>query len=125
MERDLTKEEVQAQIEAKKRDLSEHARVLEHEAEFMKQLATERMNEWRDTAEDNMTLIGGGLAALVGLPLLAKLFSGSSDSGGSAPTRTLDDRYVNRLAGIIEHRISGGDHMTLRDALAEFLADEG
>lgn len=109
MKRELSKDDLEQQIEEKKRDLKAHASTLEHEAEFAGQ-----------TAKDNALKIGGGVAAAVAL--LALLRSGGRSSSEDAPTRSISETYADRLALEVENRLAGGD--TLTEALIATLRRE-
>ena len=119
MDKALSKEEVQAQIDAKEREISSQARVLEDEAKYFGFLAKERVDLFKEQAKNNAFAIGGGIVG--GGLLLKMLFGGSDNEGASAYRRTLTEPYVASLAHDVEAYL--GEDETLQDALLQALRD--
>ena len=120
MDKELSKEEVQAQIDAKEREISDHARVLEHEAKYFGILAKERVDLFKEQAKNNALAIGGGI---VGGGLLLKMLLGGKNDGDGADAyrRELDGPYVASLAYDVETALDEGE--TLHDALLQALRE--
>ena len=119
MDRELSKKEVQAQIDAKEREISNQARVLEGEAKYFGFLAKERVDLFKEQAKNNAVAIGGGIVG--GGLLLKLLFSGSDSENTNAYRRTLTEPYVASLAHDVEAYL--GEDDTLQEALLQALRD--
>ena len=119
MDRELSKKEVQAQIDAKEREISNQARVLEDEAKYFGFLAKERVDLFKEQAKNNAFAIGGGIVG--GGLLLKLLFSGNDNEDSGAYRRTLTEPYVASLAHDVEAYLD--EHETLQDALLQALRD--
>ena len=121
MDKELSKEEVQAQIDAKEREISGHARVLEHEAKYFGILAKERVDLFKEQAKNNAFAIGGGI---VGGGLLLKLLLGGKDRDDEAIyryRRELTGPYVASLTYDVESYLDEGQ--TLQEALLQALRE--
>lgn len=116
----LSKEEVQARIDAKEREISGRARVIEHETKFLGILAKERIDLLKEQAKNNALAVGGGIA---GGGLLLKLLLGGRDSDEGKPARRheLTEAYSASLSRDVEDHLNEGE--TLQDALLYALRD--
>lgn len=121
MERELSREEVEAQIEEQQRRISERVNVIEHEARFLGQTALDQVNRLKDQAIENLPIVGG---AVLGVGVLLPMLFGrkkSSDSGvvKNTPMRFVSDEFAASLTRSIQHRIDGGQDLqsAIRDAL--------
>ncbi|MGI9174915.1 MAG: hypothetical protein ACR2GR_06320 [Rhodothermales bacterium] len=119
MDRELSKKKVQAQIDAKEREISSQARVLEDEAKYFGFLAKERVDLFKEQAKNNAFAIGGGIVG--GGLLLKMLFSGNDSEDTGAYRRTLTEPYVASLAHDVEAYLD--EHETLQEALLQALRD--
>ena len=119
MDNELSKEEVQAQIDAKEREISDHARVLESEAKYFGILAKERVDLFKEQAKNNALAIGGGI---VGGGLLLKMLLGGKDGDDEdAYRRELSEPYVASLTYDVETYLGEGE--TLQEALLQALRE--
>jgi hypothetical protein len=124
MNRELSKEEVQAQIAQKEQQISNRVKVLEHEAQFVTGMAKQRAQKlWGQAKEQARSKAAIGGAALAGYMLTRAVFGGRSnrphiiDEGdayaeprsGPLHREVHDALYENRdLLGVRHDDHSGG-----------------
>lgn len=116
MKRELSKEEVEAQIQEQEARISRRADAIKDEVTLLEASARTRAGRLTQQAKDNALPIGG--AALGAGVLLRLLFGGRSQhvpDFSEAVQRRLTDDYVAALAASMEARLEAGE--PLRKAL--------
>lgn len=121
MERELSREEVEAQIEERQRRISERVNVIEHEARFLGQTALNQITRLKEQALENLPIVGG---AVLGVGILLPMLFGrkkGSDTGleKNTPVRFVTDEFAASLTRSIQHRMDSGQDLqsAIRDAL--------
>lgn len=120
MNDELSRDEVEAQLDEKKQDISQHADALEHEAHFLSELSKTQARRI-ESALGYGALAGGGLLALW---LLRRSPSRSGSTTGGTAVKVLLKAGLTAAAGVglnyATKALTGKDLLTfLKDEMDE------